>query len=212
MPLRSLCMLLILLAGSPALAQEDEDTEPRRHVSPTPVWLPRGVFLGTYLTTGEPDVRSSPPLVVTPQLRLQWELTVIQERVDSMVLLAELGGGWAVARTDRGGVGENLSMERLNQFVGIFGLGYRGTLPSGLHLGAHAGVGPLLYRARFSGFVPEQFLAGMVEARAQVGYTFFKGVALGISAGYGSPFGRPARSFGGEFTGGFLVGLFADWR
>jgi hypothetical protein len=202
MPLRSFCLLLVALAA-PALGQEaDEELRPARHVSPTPAWLPRQVFAGTYFRSG----------VVTLQGRLQWEVTVIQERVDAFVLFAEAGGGAAVRLTQQAGLTGNIAMTRFSQFAGVVGVAYRGTQSNGLHLGVQAGAGPYLYSARYAEFLlPEEAVAGIVEARVQVGYAFGL-VAVGLSAGYGEAFGIPQRINARPFAGGLLVGLFADWR
>jgi hypothetical protein len=194
-----------LLAAAPAARAQDVGEEvgapPRRHVSPTPWWLPRGASLGTYFA----------PDTLTPQLRLQWQWTVIQERVDAFVLVFEGGGGWAVARTQQAGLQDDATMRMLYQHPLLAGVAYRGTRPSGLHLGGHVLTGPLFYGARFDSLPAEDRVVGVLEARVQAGWKLGAAV-YGLSLGYASAYGRPARSYAYPYIGGFTFGLFADWR
>src|SRR5260370_35681870 len=72
-----------MLVPLAALAQADDLPGPdSAREFPTPAYLPRSAFVGTYVNGA-----------VTPQLRFQWELTLIQRRVPALVVVREVGGG-----------------------------------------------------------------------------------------------------------------------
>src|SRR5688500_16615345 len=64
---RALLLLSLLFGFSPtALAQPEDAPRASRRTGSTPFWLPRGAFLGTFVRQG----------AITPQARLQWQVTL----------------------------------------------------------------------------------------------------------------------------------------
>ncbi|NOK39353.1 hypothetical protein HMI49_39900, partial [Corallococcus exercitus] len=80
---RALLVFSLALVSTSAGAQSRGSDDLRGHVSPTPAWLPRGVFLGTQLNNG----------AVVPNVRVQWELTIFQDRKDAWIAILEGGVG-----------------------------------------------------------------------------------------------------------------------
>ena len=196
---RLACLLLLVLSlATPAAAQLR--TQEKR-VSPTPAYLPRAVYLGTYVKGG----------AVVPQLRAQWEVTLIQERIDAFVFIAELGGGYDVAGPTNAGPREDLELTQLYEHSALAGFGYRGSWPSGLHVGAHVLAGPLRYGAKYEILPSEKRTAGLVDGRLQIGHSVGPFV-LGAALGYGEAFGTSRRSNALQYLGGLSFGIFADWR
>jgi hypothetical protein len=197
---RLACLLLALSLSLPAAAQLPAR---QKRVSPTTAWLPRGVFLGPYVKGG----------AVVPQLRLQWQWTLIQERIDAFALIAEVGGGYDLAKPTNAGPRNNLELTQLYEHTAMLGFGYRGNWPSGWHAGAHALAGPVLYGAKYQdNLLPsEQRTAGLVEGRLQLGHSVGPFV-LGAALGYGELFGTSRRSNALEYLGGLNFGVYADWR
>lgn len=196
---RLACLLLLVLSLAGPAAAQLRTVEKR--VSPTPAYLPRAAYLGTYVKGG----------AVVPQLRAQWELTLIQERIDAFVLIGELGGGYDVAGPTNAGPRANLELVQLYEHTALLGFGYRGSWPSGLHVGAHVLAGPLLYGAKYQLLAPEKRTVGLVDGRLQVGHSVGPFV-LGAALGYGEAFGVSQRSNALQYLGGLSFGLFADWR
>ncbi|RKH07788.1 hypothetical protein D7V97_21095, partial [Corallococcus sp. CA053C] len=76
-------LLVISLALASTAHAQSRKPDDLYHVSPTPAWLPRGVFLGTQFHND----------AIIPNLRVQWELTFFQERKDAWVFILEGGVG-----------------------------------------------------------------------------------------------------------------------
>jgi hypothetical protein len=167
----------------------------------TPAWLPRGAFLGTYLRRG----------VVTPQLRLQWQVTFFEDRKDALVLVLDGGVGYAVAFPSTALEGYDIPINAFHENTITAGLGYRNQGAEGFHWGFQVTGGPLWYGAQLTNVPDEHYTAGIVEGRIHLGYTFGPTV-LGVSIGYGEPFSYRKRSVSRLFPGGVLLGFFADWR
>lgn len=200
--LRRLPLVLVLWAAS-AFGQTLPTLPGRQEYrSPTPVWLPRGAFLGTYFQND----------AMVPQLRLQWQFTVLQERVDALVLVGEAGGGWALKKPSTAGPLRNDEVDALWEHSALLGLAYRGTRSNGLHFGAQLAAGPLWYGGRYHTLPDEDRFAGLLEGRLHAGYRLGPAVSFGVAVGYAEPFSYRSRSPGLRFVGGPMVGLFADWR
>lgn len=171
-----------------------------------PAWLPRGAFLGTYLANG----------AVTPQGRVQWQLTLIQMRNDAFVGVAEVGGGMAISRPS-GDLGDvSWRMLSFYQASAMIGLGYRATYRSNLHWGFHIMSGPMLYGATYdtgpgNDDAREQAWAGIVEGRAQVGLRTGP-VTFGVSGGWAQIYNQRVPELSAQYTGGAVFGIFLDWR
>ncbi|MBM4378762.1 MAG: hypothetical protein FJ086_05590 [Deltaproteobacteria bacterium] len=165
-----------------------------------PGWLPRSVQLGTYLPT---------PFV--PQLQLQWEWTLIQERVDALVLVMELGGGVQLGEVAGAGPRRNARMVSGWQAPALLGLAYRGTRTGGFHWGVTVATGPTFFGATFDALPREQGAVGLVEGKVQFGWK--AGPATwGLYGGVAQVYDRPARYNAAQWVGGPLLGVFADWR
>jgi hypothetical protein len=199
---RPLLLISLLFGLSPvAMAQTEEASTATRRTGSTPVWLPRGAFLGTYLRNG----------AVTPQARLQWQVTLFEQRKDTFALLLEGGVGWAAALPDTVLEGRDVPIHSLYEHPVLFGVGYRNQAPEGFHWGFQVTGGPVWYGAHFRDLPAERESAGLMEGRIHVGYRVGQ-VVLGMSAGYGEPFSFKRRSVARQFLGGAQFGFFADWR
>jgi hypothetical protein len=189
---------------SPVQRDPFEDSPPVKeptHPSLLPPYLPRSAFVGSWLNSG----------ALTAQVRLQWELTLVQERVDAFVLLFQGGGGYGLVLPQNLGPARTSAMMSLYQHTLLAGLAFRADRPSGFHWGFQAATGPLFYGARFTDLPSESGVAGLVEGRADVGWKYGS-IVYGISFGYGSLYQQPTRLESGSFLGGILFGLFADAR
>src|SRR3712207_6567888 len=82
------CLLFTLCLAPAALAQTGRPATPAD--SSSPAWLPRGAFLGTSLRNG----------AVTPQARLQWQFVFFKSRTDSLGVLLEPIGSFALVKPD----------------------------------------------------------------------------------------------------------------
>jgi hypothetical protein len=136
-------------------------------------------------------------------VRLQWQLTLFEQRKDGLVLLAEGGVGWAAALPD--------AASAFYEHPLMVGVGYRNQDPEGFHWGFQVTGGPVWYGAHFRDLPAERATAGLMEGRIHVGYRVGP-VVLGVSGGYGEPFSYRRRSVSPQFLGGALFGFFADWR
>jgi hypothetical protein len=165
-----------------------------------PGWLPRSAQVGAYL-----------PSPFVPQLQLQWEWTLIQERVDALVLVMELGGGAQVGEVS--GVGPRRTARMLTgwQAPALLGLAYRGTRPSGFHWGLSVATGPTFFGATFDTLPREQGAVGLVEGKVQFGWRWGP-ATWGLYGGVAQVYDFPARYNSVRFAGGPLLGFFADWR
>lgn len=177
-----------------ALAQSEEDT----HAAGRYAWLPRGLYLGTYLNKD----------VWTPQARLQWEIPVIEERRDSLVFLFEGGGGYGVSFTSTAGTTEDVRMTYIYQHMVGVGLGYRGR-KGVLRWGAELVTGPFFYGARFDRLPTENRFSGIVDGRLRAGLDLGT-LTVGLAIGYASPYSEPFRSNAVPYVGGFSASLFLD--
>ncbi|MBJ6762751.1 hypothetical protein JGU66_18455 [Myxococcaceae bacterium JPH2] len=203
--LRNLRVLLVfsLALSSVAMAQEEASASKlETHQSPTPFWLPRNVFIGTTFRNG----------AVTPQLRLQWEPTLFQDRHDAWVAILEGGVAWAASLPDTAVEGYDVPVSSYYEHTVQAGFGYRNHRDSGgLHWGFQVSGGPVFYGAHFTNVPADKRVAGIVSGRVQVGYQW-DAVGLGVAVGYSEPFMLKRRSVARDFVGGPMVGFFADWR
>lgn len=175
-------------------------SEPTRRSS-FPPYLPRAALVGSFLNSS----------ALTPQVRVEWELTLVQERVDAFVLVLEGGGGYGLNLPQNLGPANVTAMTSLYQHTLLAGLGFRADRPSGFHWGFQAATGPLIYGAKFSDLPAESGILGMVEGRAQAGWKFGS-IVYGVSLGYASLYQQPSHLVSGSYLGGILFGFFADAR
>lgn len=196
-----LLISLVFGLSSVAAAQPQEARPAARRSGNTPAWLPRGAFLGTFIRRG----------AITPQARLQWQLTIFEQRKDILVLLLEGGGGWAARLPDTALEGFDAPIYSLYEHTGMVGVGYRNEGSDGFHWGLQVTGGPVWYGAHYRDLPVEHMSAGLMEGRIHVGHRFGP-VVLGVSGGYGEPFAYKRRSVARQFLGGAQFGFFADWR
>ncbi len=191
---------MLLCLGTTVHAQEQDSGSESGREFPTPPYLPRAAFVGIYLRTA-----------VTPQLRIQWELTLMQRRVHALVLVLEGGGGYGIALPKNLDPTGTVSMTRLYQLTLLAGIGIRADEPSGWQWGGQIATGPLFYGARYNDASSKDAVWPMVEARAQIGLRFGSSV-YGISVGYALPYPGQTETRTTPFLGGWMLGLFADRR
>jgi hypothetical protein len=194
-----LCLLLTLGAGSVALAQPGDAAQ--QHQSPTPAWLPRGAFLGTYLRNG----------AVVPQARLQWQLTLFQDRKDALAFVVDGGLGVAAALPDSAVENLEVPFKSFYAHTAMVGGAYRNHRGPGWHWGFQVTAGPVWFGADYAEAGREDRVGGLLEGRLHVGRQL-GAAAFGVSVGYGEPFSVGRRSVAKGYIGGLLLGFFADWR
>jgi hypothetical protein len=171
--------------------------------SPTPAWLPRAAFLGTYLRNG----------AVVPEARVQWQLPFFRGRLDSLSLVIEPTAALAAAFPASLVENEDVRLTSLRLYSLMLGVGYVSRRESGLEWGFQFGTGPAWYSARFTGGSKdrESYFIGLLGGRAQVGYRFGP-ISLGVAVGYSDPYNHKRTSLARGHVGGLQLGLYADWR
>jgi hypothetical protein len=192
------CVLFTLCLASAALAQPA-----RPPPSPTPPWLPRGAYLGTFIRNG----------VIAPQARLQWQLVFFQGRTDTLGLLIEPLASVSLAHPDTVIPGENVPMTSLQLYSAVFSVGYTSRRGPGMEWGFQVGTGPAWFKARFRNGpkAEESYWGGLLDGRARLGYRF-SSVSLGLAVGYGDPYNYRRSSLARSDVGGLQLGFYADWR
>jgi hypothetical protein len=163
--------------------------------------LPRGAFFGAYLRNG----------AVTPEPRLQWQITFFEDRQDALVLVLEGGPGYALVLPDTALEGTDIPVNSFYENTLMAGVGYRNQARDGWHWGFQVTGGPLWYGAHLTNVDDERYTVGLVEGRVHIGYAFGP-VVLGVAGGFGEPFSYSKHSVARLMTGGVLLGFFADWR
>ncbi|HYO52595.1 hypothetical protein [Archangium sp.] len=195
------CLVFTLCASVAASAQTRRPPEPEQ--SPTPAWLPRGAFLGTFIRDG----------AVVPEVRLQWQVVFFQGRTDALGLLIEPTAAAAVVKPDTVVEDANVPMTSLQLYSLMFAAGYTSRRSSGLEWGFQVGTGPAWFRAGFRGGSKdrESYWVGLLDGRARIGYRF-SSVSLGLAVGYADPYNYKRSSLARSYVGGLQLGLYADWR
>src|SRR5215831_20128064 len=77
-------LLAAILLGAPSFAQRVAEKPPAL----VPAYLPREVAILTLFQNGN----------ITPELRIAWHIPVVQQRIDSLNIIIEGGGGWALGK------------------------------------------------------------------------------------------------------------------
>jgi hypothetical protein len=196
-----LVMSLSLLSTSAQAQARKPRSDIEGHISPTPAWLPRQAVLGVQISNG----------ALIPNLHLQWEFTLFQDRKDAWIAVLDGGVGWAATLPETALNGFYLPVTAYYEHTTQLGLGYRNHLPGKIHWGFQVTAGPTFYGAHFTTQPPDRRVAGTVHGRFQIGYQL-QSSALGLTLGYAEPFGLKNRSFAREFVGGVNLGFFANWR
>lgn len=190
---RHLFVMLIMLLGGTLARAESQFRD-------TPAYLPRAVWTGVFINNG----------AVSPQLRVQWEGFLVQQYRDALVVVGELGGGYATMLPNTAGPDSDKLMTSFYQHSLVAGIGLRSWRGRNFHWGGQLLLGPQFYGATFEDLPTENRLNGIIEARLRAGWDLGP-LSLGASAGYAAPFSRPILSNAAEFVGGWMVGLYLDW-
>lgn len=208
-PLRPACLLAVLVPLL-AFAQEAVPDEEGSIYAPNPAekalfhssWLlPRELLLGAFVQSR----------FIVPQLRLKWELTMYHANHDTLFFAVEGGVGYGV------GLPKTYEDRTLAAPVQLFyeqvamaGLGYRIDLNSRLYINVELLGGLLFFGGHQLGY-REGSSVGTLEGRVKVGLRAGHAV-YGLFLGDNTPFEHPPRSFFSVYTGGLLVGVFANWH
>ena len=190
--------LLLLVLAAPVQAQTDLDPDMPVH---GPWFLPREVFVGAFLGGA----------TFTPLALLKWEIDLFHQRMDTLMFVAEGGGGYATSVPGAYDAQRNPPISYLYQFSAVAALGYRMDRPNGFTFFVEAGSGPLWYGARSPFYPKENRLVGTVVGRAGIGWRAGP-VTTGVSLGVSSAYGQSVRSYSFAYLGGFLLGLYCNWR
>jgi len=195
----ALAAVVIGLCGAePAWADQDFDARKLEQV--VPAFIPRHFSM---------DLLLYGP--TTWQAKVQWEITLLQDRISGFVLIFEAGGGYGFHLPTTAGPACDIPMTFLYQHSLQFGAAYRAQRPEGLFWGFQVGFGPLFYGARFQGLPTENIVIGTVEGRGQIGWRLGR-VSYGFTLGYAQPTEQPVHSNAAPYIGGYTIGVFADWR
>lgn len=195
-------MNVLALALTLALAADGEGEAPSdkeiKHQKLVPPYVPRGFSLGLFINTP----------VVSPNVRIDWNIDIYASSTHNFFALAEIGAGLGFSRP--------AGMSALYQYMGLVGFGYR-NVTHVIHWGFQFGIGPLWYRAAFDKTVPYVFdskVVGYAEGRVQAGFELTPNLVLGVYFGFASPWSvdTSGRYPGSLYLGGFMPGLFLDWN
>jgi len=196
-----LTLLAGVLLGPPAYAQRVAEKPP----SLVPFWLPREVAFLTFFENGN----------ITPELRIAWHIPVVQQRIDSLNIIVEGGGGWAAGKRSVENENGDPPLTSLSQWHIHAGASYEGDWASGWHVGARVTAGVTLFTANYvlNGVARHEGTssAGTVEGRLEGGYRIGR-VVLGLSLGVLQPWSRDPQLFSANDIGGVSGGIFANWR
>lgn len=195
-------LLAAVLLGVPAWAQIRVAEKPPALV---PAYLPREVAILTFFQNGN----------ITPELRLAWHIPVVQQRIDSLNIIVEGGGGWAVGKRSVTNENADPPMTEMHQWHIQAGIAYEGDWAQGWHVGGRITVGVTMFGANYvvnNDPVKEGLSnAGTVEGRLEGGYRFGR-VVIGVTIGVLQPWSRDPRLYSPNDIGGFSSGIFFNWR
>lgn len=192
--------LLVCLLATPAFGGEFDLAPPRAPPPSTPWYLPRGVFFGTFVGKS-----------VTPQLRVNWELVLLQERLDALMLVFEGGVGWAASTATEPDELGHPGIGSLYQQSLQLGLGYRETSSSGFDWGFQITIGAGFFGATSPGLPADHRILPIVEGRIQAGWKVGH-FELGASGGVQQLLREPPGSYVAPRAGGLLLGMYLEWR
>ena len=196
----SLPALLLAISLAQTSVYDAPDAE-KKAEGAAPAYLPRAVYAGASLNGA----------LLTPQLRLQWELNIVQAKRDGLVFYLEGGGGYAIAFPKGFGATGTDAMTYFYQHSLLAGFGYRAVYETGLAWGFHLGTGPVFYGARYTTLPRENRIGGVVEGGVQMGLKV-SGVVYGLAFRYANLYEVPRRVHSGPFIGGPWLGFYAEWR
>ncbi|RPH64836.1 MAG: hypothetical protein EHM78_26195 [Myxococcaceae bacterium] len=171
-----------------------------------PAYLPREVAILTFFQNGN----------ITPELRIAWHIPVVQQRIDSLNLIVEGGGGWAVGKRSTTNDPFEPPLTELHQWHLLGGVAYEGDWAQGWHVGGRVTVGVTFYGANYADPVlgpihEDTSTTGTVEGRLEGGYRVGR-VVIGASFGVLQPWNKDPQRYSPNDIGGFSGGIFFNWR
>jgi len=172
-----------------------------------PAYLPREVAFLTFFQNGN----------ISPGFRIAWHIPVVQQRIDSLNIIIEGGGAWAVKKRDV--INENADpvLTHLHQWQALAGIAYEGDWAQGWHVGARITAGLSIFSGNYidpntgAPLHEDTSTAGTVEGRLEGGYRVGR-VVIGVTIGVTQPWSKDARLYSPNDIGGFSGGLFFNWR
>lgn len=126
--------------------------------------------------------------VVSPATRLGWELDLVDQPRNTLVVALHLGTAYAVTMN-------------FWQYVALLGLGYRMQRELGLFWGFDIGAGPAIYGNQLT-----QRVGPYIEGRLHLGWRV-AAVTLSLCGGYGQGIVRVPAPLGGWF-----IGVLVGWK
>jgi len=196
-------LLAAILLGAPAFAQRVAEKPPAL----VPAYLPREIAFLTFFQNGN----------ISPGFRIAWHIPVVQQRIDSLNIIIEGGGAWAVKKRDT--INENADpvLTHLHQWQALAGIAYEGDWAQGWHVGARITAGLSIFSGNYidpntgAPLHEDTSTAGTVEGRLEGGYRVGR-VVIGVTIGVTQPWSKDARLYSPNDIGGFSGGLFFNWR
>jgi hypothetical protein len=173
-----------------------------------PFYLPREVAFLTFFENGN----------ISPGFRLAWHIPVVQQRIDSLNIIVEGGGAWAVGKRSTTNENADPPVTNLHQWQVLGGIAYEGDWAQGWHVGGRVTAGVSIFGANYLnplvGGPPiheDTSVAGTVEGRLEGGYRFGR-VVVGLTIGVTQPWSKDPRLYSPNDIGGFSGGIFFNWR
>ncbi len=185
--MRALALALGLLLATDAAAEAERNW--------TPWYLPRYALAGFVSSINSDSTFGFGG-------RLGWEVTLINQRTN-LVGTFELGPGFDISSP--------APIERLYQHSFTLGVGLRPRHERQLQWGLGVGFGGILYGSHLSTGVDEQFVDGLLDARAQVGVNLGP-VSLEAFFGVTQIWYVNLRKVTSPYVGGLNFGVLVDWR
>lgn len=205
------CLLFSLCLSSMAWAQ----SRPAAAEPPagTPAWLPHGAMVGLSIRSNAEEFGEGTAL--SPQVRLLWAVPFFRGRKDTLSLIFEPLASYTAGYPSTVDEDTDVDMRALRLFSLVVGVGYRNRprRGEGMEWGFQVGTGPAWYAARFDKADKdrESYWVGLIDGRAQVGYSF-GAYSLGVAVGYSDPYNYRRTSLARPYVGGLHLGLYLEWR
>ena len=197
-------LLAAILIGLPAFAQRVAEKPPAL----VPAYLPREVAFLTFFENQN----------ISPGFRLAWHIPVVQQRIDSLNIIVEGGGGWAVGKRSVTNENADPPVTELHQWQILAGIAYEGDWAQGWHVGGRITAGVSIFGGNYvnpiAGGPPiheDTSTAGTVEGRLEGGYRVGR-VVIGLTIGVTQPWSKDPRLYSPNDIGGFSSGIFFNWR
>jgi hypothetical protein len=164
---------------------------------PVPAYLPRDVQVGVLFADQG---------VVSPAIRLGWQVGLVEQPHNDLLLVGQLGTG----------VGLSLpaGLNALYQYVAMAGIGYSSTREV-FHWGFHVVAGALWYRAAWAtgvGLPFENQVMGTSEVCAEAGLKVAPNLLLGLRVGLNGGWAVRPRFPASAVVGGWELAVFVNWR